>query len=92
MERLLEFPRIHNIWEKPKRTKLLTEIPLTICRRIHFVTWIWETETLLREMIKDMQYLLYEVQLSSIGLSSLEKDGTWKRYDKSKIVSGTQFW
>jgi len=38
------------------------------------------------EITEDMQYLLYEEQFSSIGLLSLEKDRTWKGYDKSKTV------
>lgn len=90
MERL--FPGIQDIWEKPQRGKLLMEIPLTICRRIHFIIWIWETERVLWVMIEDMQHLLYEEQLSSVRLFSLEKDRTWKGYDNSKTVSGTESW
>lgn len=90
MERLLEFPGIQDIWEKPKTVKLLMEIPLTICRTSYFITRICETETLLWETIKYMQYLLYEEQLSSIGLFSLEKETSWKGYDESEIVSGTK--
>lgn len=43
-------------------------------------------------MIEDVQHLLYEEQLSSVRLFSLEKDRTWKGYDNSQTVSGTESW